>query len=83
MPTHIKDLKEKKDPHSASEMAAIVGYFLANLAPQKDRKDKITTKEIDTYFKIAEFPLPKKLNLPFRTPKLRDTSMRLGTANTS
>jgi hypothetical protein len=60
MPTHIKDLKEKKDPHSASEMAAIVGYYLANLAPQKDRKERITTKDIDTYFKIAEFPLPKK-----------------------
>jgi hypothetical protein len=60
MPAHIKDLKEKKDPRSASEMAAIVGYYLANLAPQKDSKDKITTKDIDTYFKIAEFPLPKK-----------------------
>jgi hypothetical protein len=60
MPTHIKALKEKKDPRSASEMAAVVGFYLANLAPQKDRKDRITTKDIDTYFKIAEFPLPKK-----------------------
>lgn len=60
MPAHIKDLKENKHPGSASEMAAVVGYYLANLAPQKDRKDKITTKDIDTYFKIAEFPLPKK-----------------------
>jgi hypothetical protein len=60
LPTHIKDLKEKKKPRSANEMAALVAYYLANVAPQKDRKDKITTKDIETYFKIAEFPLPEK-----------------------
>jgi hypothetical protein len=60
MPAHIKDFKEKKKPRSANEMAALVAYYLANLAPQKDRKDKITTKDIETYFKIAEFPLPEK-----------------------
>lgn len=60
LPSHIKALKEKKKPRSANEMAALVAYYLAHLAPQKDRKDKITTKDINTYFKIAEFPLPTK-----------------------
>jgi hypothetical protein len=69
VPTHIKDFKEKKDPHSANEMAAIVGYYLANVAPQQDRKDKITTKDIETYFKIAEYPLPKKTQ--FTLPNAR------------
>jgi hypothetical protein len=59
-PTHIKELKERKKPRSAIEMAALVAYYLANLAPQKDRKDQLTTRDIDTYFKIADFPLPKK-----------------------
>jgi hypothetical protein len=60
LPSHIKDLKEKKKPRSANEMAALVAYYLANVPQQKDRKDKITTKDIETYFKIAEFPLPEK-----------------------
>lgn len=59
-PTHIKALAEEKAPRSASEMAAIVAYYLENLAPPKERKDRITTKDINTYFKIANFPLPKK-----------------------
>lgn len=60
LPSHIKDLREQKKPRSANEMAALVAYYLANVAPKADRKDKITTKDIETYFKIAEFPLPAK-----------------------
>lgn len=59
-PTHIKGLKEQKKPRSANEMAALVAYYLANVAPKADRKDRITTKDVETYFKIAEFPLPEK-----------------------
>ena len=29
------------------------------MAPKTERKDRITTKDIETYFKIAEFPLTK------------------------
>ncbi len=58
-PVHIKVFKEKKNPRSANEMAALVAYFLANLAPNAERKDRITAKDIETYFKIAEFPLTK------------------------
>jgi hypothetical protein len=60
MPSHIKQFKEQKKPRSASEMAALVAFYLANVAPKAERKDKITTKDIETYFKIAEFPLPTK-----------------------
>lgn len=58
-PTHIKTLKEQKKPKFANEMAALVAYYLANAAPKADRKDRITAKDIETYFKIAEFPLTK------------------------
>ena len=60
VPVHIKDLKEKKKPRSANEMAALVGYYLANEAVPTDRKENISEKNINTYFKIAEFPLPEK-----------------------
>jgi hypothetical protein len=56
---HIKALKEQKKPRSANEMATLVAYYLANAAPKADRKDRITAKDIETYFKIAEFPLTK------------------------
>jgi len=68
-PTHIKSFKEEKKPRSAIEMAAIVAYFLANLAPQKDHKDTITAKELETYFKIAEYPLG---NLQFTLPNAKN-----------
>jgi hypothetical protein len=57
---HIKDFKKAKNPRSAIEMAAVVAYYLQNIAPPKDRKDTITSKDLETYFKIAEFPLPGK-----------------------
>jgi len=59
LPVHIKTLKEQKKPRSANEMAALVAYYLANAAPKVERKDRITAKDIETYFKIAEFPLTK------------------------
>lgn len=59
LPVHIKALKEQKRPRSANEMAALVAYFLANAAPKAERKDRITAKDVETYFKIAEFPLTK------------------------
>jgi len=57
---HIKDLKEQKKPRSANEMAALVAYYLSHVAPANERKQAITTKDIETYFKIADFRLPSK-----------------------
>ena len=39
-------------------MAALVAYFLANIADEK--KATVTTKDIETYFKIAGFRLPEE-----------------------
>jgi hypothetical protein len=66
-PTHIKELKDKKQPRSANEMAVLVAYYLAEVAPPNDRRDRITAKEIDTYFKIAEFrPKEPSIHSPER-----------------
>jgi hypothetical protein len=65
--THIKELKEKKVPRSANEMAALVAYYLANLADEK--KATVTTKDMETYFKIAGFPLPEQIRVTLPNAK--------------
>ncbi|MBZ0148377.1 MAG: hypothetical protein K8F62_12680, partial [Pseudorhodoplanes sp.] len=47
-------------PKYAVEMAALVAYYLQNLAAKSERKEHISTRDIETYFKIAEFALPTK-----------------------
>lgn len=54
----IRTFKEKKQPSSDSQMAAVVAYYLAELAPE--RKSEITTSDINTFFKQAGFPLPRR-----------------------
>lgn len=62
---HIKDFKQQKNPRSANEMAALVAYYLAELAPLDKRKKRINATDIQTYFKIAEYPLPEvRFTLP-------------------
>ena len=57
---HIMNLVEQKQPRSAIEMATLVAYYLSHMAPQNERKQTITTKDIATYFKIANFKPPAK-----------------------
>jgi hypothetical protein len=59
--THIKDIKSEKKPRSANEMAALVAYFLSNIVPHEQRKQTVNSKDMETYFKIAEFPLPEQI----------------------
>ena len=66
---HIKDLKAQKKPRSANEMAALVAYYLANLAPQADRKKTVNQKDIETYFKIAGFTPPKQIRVTLPNAK--------------
>jgi hypothetical protein len=58
---HIEEFREQKRPRSANEMAAVVAYYLANLAPQDQHKDTIDQKDIEAQFKIASFPLPRQV----------------------
>lgn len=67
---HIKDLKEQKRPSSAIEMATLVAYYLSHMAPLAERKEIVTTKDIETYFKIADFKPHTKLQ--FTLPNTKD-----------
>jgi hypothetical protein len=55
---HLKELKEQKKPKSAIEMAVLVAYYLSHLVAPGDRKISISTKDIETYFKIGGYKLP-------------------------
>jgi|ERR1051326_3057607 hypothetical protein len=54
----IKSLKEQRQPSSANEMAALVAYYLSELAPAQERRSEVTYQEMVKYFKPL-YPLPK------------------------
>lgn len=54
----IRSLAEAKRPRSAVEQAALVAYYLGEIAPTADRKAEIDTEDLVKYFKQAGFPLP-------------------------
>ncbi len=66
---HIKEFKQAKKPRSANEMAALVAYYLVNLAPQSERKDSVNQNDIETYFKIAGYPLPRQIRVTLQNAK--------------
>lgn len=57
----IRDLREEKRPESSNQMAALVGYYLSELADDSERKEAINTADLEKYFKQASFKLPKSL----------------------
>lgn len=65
----IKSLKEQKQPSNDAEMAAIVGYYLSELAPIDERKKEIGQKELEKYFKQARFELPKHIRMTLPVAK--------------
>ena len=54
----IRTLREEKQPKSANEMAALVGYYLVHLAPEADRKAEINAADVTKYFHDANYPIP-------------------------
>lgn len=42
-------------------MACIVAYYLENLAPTSEKRAEIVTKDIEKYFKQANYALPKAI----------------------
>jgi hypothetical protein len=66
---HIKKFKEAKKPRSANEMAALVAYYLVNVAPPSERKETVNQSDMETYFKIAGYPLPKQIRVTLQNAK--------------
>jgi hypothetical protein len=59
--TSVRDLKEQKQPESSNQMAALVAYYVSEIAPENERKDSINASDLEKYFKQAGFKLPKKI----------------------
>ncbi len=57
----IRDLREEKQPESLNQMAALVAYYLSELASESERKDEISAADLEKYFKQASFKLPKSI----------------------
>jgi hypothetical protein len=57
----IKAFKELKNPASARQMACVVAYYLAEIATGDERKEAVTTDDIEKYFKQGRYALPTKL----------------------
>lgn len=55
---HIKQFKETKQPKTAIEMVVLIAYYLQYLAETEKRKNTIGTSDLETWFRIADFPLP-------------------------
>lgn len=58
IPTDIRRLTELKQPQGASEMAAVVAYYLAEAAGPSERKEAVENADMVKYFKQAKFRLP-------------------------
>lgn len=63
----IKSFKEQKQPSSANEMAALIAFYLSEMA--QDRKAEVEVDDMVKYFKEAEFPLPKVLQVLLQNAK--------------
>lgn len=57
--TSLRSLQLEKKPRNTNEMAAVIAYYLSELAPMNERKEAINTVDLQKYFKQAGFPLPK------------------------
>jgi hypothetical protein len=56
--TDIRSLKDAKNPSTASQMVALVAYYLEHLAPEGERREFVTADDIKPYFNQAGFELP-------------------------
>lgn len=54
--TDIQSLKEAKDPKTATQMVAVVAYYLAHIA--NPPQNFITAEDVETYFRQGRFLMP-------------------------
>ncbi len=58
----IRTLREAKQPQTANEMAALVAYYVQELAPESERREWVNAADLEKYFKTAPYPLPSKIS---------------------
>jgi hypothetical protein len=58
----IRSLKDQKKPNSAKQMACIVAYYLKEIALGEERKDTVSTTDLEKYFKQGGYKLPTAMH---------------------
>ena len=58
LPLDIRQLTEQKHPDSANEMAALVAYYLSEIAGPNERSDTVDAADMEKFFKQARYKLP-------------------------
>ena len=69
IPRDIKSLKEQKQPTADTEMAAIVAYYLSEVAPEEEHKSTVNQDDLRKYFIQAHYPLPKVIRVTLPNAK--------------
>jgi hypothetical protein len=54
----IRTFTVEKQPRSANEMAAVIGFYVSEMAPKDEQSDTINAGTIRRYFKMAGFRIP-------------------------
>lgn len=65
----IRSFKEEKQPKTAIEMAAVMAYYLKELAPPEERKESITLEDVKKYFIAANYRGKKQLRYTLHNAK--------------
>jgi polyphosphate kinase 2 (PPK2 family) len=58
--TDIKSLREEKQPTSFNEMAALVAFYLKEIATGDEHSETVNTSHIEKYFRQAGYRLPDR-----------------------
>ena len=58
----IRSLKEEKNPQSLNQMAALIAYYLSELAPDDEKSGTINSNTLRRYLKVAGFRLPRNIS---------------------
>jgi hypothetical protein len=54
----MRSFAAEKSPKTVNEKVAVIGYYLAHLAPAAERRDYLISDDIEKYFPEADFHLP-------------------------
>jgi hypothetical protein len=65
----IRALKDSKAPKTDNEMAALVAYYLKHHAQGDEKKDAVSTADLEKYFVQAGYPLPKQPRFTLQNAK--------------
>jgi hypothetical protein len=65
----IRSFAEEKKAHKDIDRAAVVAYFLSQMAPAADRTNAIGTEEIKDYFIQAGYELPSEARFTLQNAK--------------